>query len=188
MNLNQKQFQEGLTSKSKVLPLDQMANRKTYAITVNPDQSNFSGFVEAKSFMEHKLLPLFNGACKLYTELSTQSQNIHYHGVIRWFSLKSLTKFYTNIQEINRYCQFEIDEINDHWVWINYITKSRPHMEHLNVEIDLNPIRYIDQESMNYVRTIKYLQRKYPTIRRPVIKQYARMKEELNSIEEITKL
>lgn len=132
MNRLQKTFSESFDNRSRYPKLEELVPSKTYAITINPDNT---GLTEVRllqvynQLMEH--IEEFKGGLKLFTELSTKNQNVHYHGFIRWTSYKAIGQFYLNISKIKQWCQFEIDTINELEQWWLYIVKQRPYITRL---------------------------------------------------------
>lgn len=129
MNRLKQQFMSGIDNNSKYPSLDKLHPHKSYAITINPSQEMELKIKGTRERLVSKILPLFHGNVKAYTELSTKSQNVHYHGLITWDNYIEICKFYINIEEIKKECQFEIDELNNPEYWIPYITKSCAHMD-----------------------------------------------------------
>lgn len=127
---NQKNvFALGAFNDSKHPKIEDLFPNRTYSITINPKISELKVINSYQSLEE--VLPFFRGNVKVKTEISTKSQNIHYHGFIRWNSYLDISLFYLNIQEIEKKVQFEIDIITDYWIWKLYIIKQRPWMSSL---------------------------------------------------------
>lgn len=130
MNRNIKQqFLQGLDNNSTYLSIDSMVPHKTYAITINPNPEMELKLIGTRDRMIGIILPLFHGNVKLYTEISTKSQNIHYHGTICWDNYIEIAKYYLNINDIKKECQFKLDILNNPEQWIPYCVKSCPVMD-----------------------------------------------------------
>lgn len=131
MNKLQKQFKDGcFDNQSKYPSLEKLLPRKTYVITINPNQSDFDEIRLLQCYNRLKeIVDLTHGYIKVYTEISTKSQNVHYHGFIRWLTYERIGQFYLNINKIKDKCQFEIDYYNDPDQWWPYISKQNPHLD-----------------------------------------------------------
>jgi len=125
------QFKKGIENQSQYPPLELLVPHKSYAITINPIQETELKVLETRRKMESIILPLFHANVKVYTELSTKNQNVHYHGFITFNNLKQIGLFYININEIKQHCQFEIDHLNQLDQWYPYIIKQCPQMDSL---------------------------------------------------------
>lgn len=122
-------FADSFDNKSIYPSLDNMNPHKVYAITINPVSEMELKLIGTRERMINIILPLFHGNVKVYTELSTKSQNVHYHGTICWDNFLEISKYYLNINDIKKECQFKIDILNNPEEWIPYCVKSCPHMD-----------------------------------------------------------
>lgn len=147
MNIR-KIFKNSFESKSSYPKLEDLKPKKSYVITISPQDEIELKIIQTYNNLMDNLIHLFHANIKMYTEISTLNQIIHYHGFIRWSSYLEITKFYLNIQNINKLCHFEIDEYNDPEQWWPYIVKQCPHMDSIC-------------HSMNVPNLIKYI---YPNI------------------------
>lgn len=149
MNLR-RQFANSVENQSNYPSLENLVPQKNYAITINPIPVTD----ELKVLTTYQdliaKLGLFCGNLKLYTEVSKKNQNVHYHGFINWKSYLTISTFYMNIKQIKEYCQFEIDTINELWVWYSYITKQVPYMHRLCAIYKIpNIIKYPEKKVIN---------------------------------------
>lgn len=128
------QFKESIENQSKYPPMDKLIPGKSYAFTLNPDPEYEYKIPETRRKIED-IIPYFHAGVKVYTEISTKNQLVHYHGFINWSRYKDIALFYLNIPEIKKRCQFEIDTIGDDPLdivtWWVYVTKSCPYMDAL---------------------------------------------------------
>lgn len=110
-----------------------------YSFTVSPkDQHNgvYDRVLMICENMRNNICPLFGGHQKLYPELSTKSQNLHWHGYISFSSVSEIIEFYMQIHHIKDLCTFKIKELFDDEIegfvpfnqWTIYISKQRPFM------------------------------------------------------------
>lgn len=130
-NIAKQQFLSGTENHSKYPSLENLFPMKSFSLTVNPCPVTELKIRSTYQVLWKEILPLLNGSVKLYTELSTQNQNVHYHGMIVWQSYLDISKFYNSIEEIKKLCQFEIDQLNDPDQWWPYIMKQCPYMDAL---------------------------------------------------------
>lgn len=128
-NKNQILFQKGTDNQSKYPSLELLHPRKTYVFTLNPSQEQELKIKGTRDRVIHNILPFFHANVKMYTEMSTKNQNIHYHGFIRWDAYIEISQFYLNIEDIKKETQFEIDIYTDPDQWWPYITKQCPQMD-----------------------------------------------------------
>lgn len=132
MNKLRQTVYQSFDNQSKYLKLEDIVPHKSYAITINPDNS---GLTDIKVLQVYNLLydhlHEFKGNLKLFTEISTKNQNVHYHGFINWSSYKHIAQFYLSISKIKEWCQFEIDHINEIEQWWIYIVKQQPYVSHI---------------------------------------------------------
>lgn len=143
MNKNQLQFLDGFEPKSEYPELENIQTRRVYAFTVSPEPEAEYRVPSAVRKLVNEILPLFCADCKLWVELSTKNQIVHFHGYISFAMLRHIGRFYLNIKAINQLCHFKIDVLNNPENWYPYITKQRPVMDTLlhNYQLD-NPIRF----------------------------------------------
>lgn len=156
MNRNKQQFLQGIENQSEYPSLEKLIPHKSYAITINPTPEMELKLIGTRDRMINVILPLFHGNIKAYTELSTKSQNVHYHGVITWDNYIEISKFYINIEDIKKECQFKIDILNEPEQWVPYCMKSCAHMDAICHHYKIpNILKYIYKTSESNIYSKK---------------------------------
>lgn len=132
MNNHQKLFQKAAfgDNDSKYPSLEDIYTRKSYSITINPNEQHYDDDLRIYTTYNDLdvYLKLFNASIELYPELSMKNSRLHFHGYIRFSSSQDISLFYMNTPKIKQYCQFEIDKINDNYIWYSYCRKQKPQM------------------------------------------------------------
>lgn len=127
MNVLKQQLLKGFDNQSKFPALELLSPHMTFAITISPIQDREMALSSNYDRLT-RILPYFHASVKMYTELSTKSQNVHYHGTICWDSFQDISQFYLNIKDIKELCQFEVDSIKTAEDWTQYCMKQRAHL------------------------------------------------------------
>lgn len=159
MNLKQ-QFKTGcFNQKHSILPVEKVQVGTLYSFTLSPTQE-FQNFDEPLRLLKtyeqvKKNLQLEFNHCiyELYPEISTKSQNIHWHGYI-WFKKQTqIGLFYLYLHRITPHYTYELDTIKD-YNWYLYITKQRYIMEPLCNMFNI-PYKLTPREKISTKTTIK---------------------------------
>lgn len=117
------------TQRNKNVNIEEIEIGKLYAITLNPEKQDFPAGVMRYNGITaelEKILRPWLGCIEYYLEMEVSKMGrIHYHGVIRFKKESDLYSWYADaIPRIAAKYTFEIDELNDYNVWIDYINKQ----------------------------------------------------------------
>lgn len=122
-------FTKGAFKERWVYPsLEQLRPNREYTFSFSPlsqHQNESPRFITFYKDIEKTILPYIVGHYKLYWEVSTKSQNIHFHGTICWQNTYEITKFYLfTIPKLKEMCTFELDTWNG-YQWTIYCLKQQ---------------------------------------------------------------
>lgn len=131
MNELQLQFKRGCFNPKDIYPpLEEISINTPYALTITPQDQQHGQSPRLYSFniKSQDTLKYLPGTYKLYTELSTKSCNIHYHGTIIFKDALQIATFYMNIPKIIQMASISLKPITS-WEWTPYCIKQRHIME-----------------------------------------------------------
>lgn len=138
MNKARKEFTSGLHDKHYYPSLEDLKPKVWYEITISPqEQFRDSPFRLRDVYQDcvKNLFGMFSSELNLHTEISTKSQNIHYHGKLRFHKQAEITKFYLNINKIKDKCSFALNECrpldSPLGNWELYCRKQQTHIRSL---------------------------------------------------------
>lgn len=125
MNSIKKQFLQGsgYDNGSYYPAFDTLKPDHTYCITINPIPEIELAIMQTYDRVL-EILSLFHANVKMYTEISTANQIIHYHGFLRFPTRLHIGLFYLNIKDIKTKCNFDLDTIGQLEQWWPYCIKS----------------------------------------------------------------
>lgn len=114
---------------SLVLKFEQVHNDDLYAITINPDDEHQYWGSEDRigtfyNKLSYKLIIEVHNTCQLelYPEFSSRGR-LHFHGTIK---MLNKIEFYEQVlRRLMKWCQLEIDTINDQEAWKKYYIKQQ---------------------------------------------------------------
>lgn len=126
------------TPKHESMPIENIVPGYWYSFSINPiDEYQYwrSLAVDRREEMFRNYWKNFflhqNNSyhTRLFPELSPLGR-LHFHGLISFETKEHIKRFYMNdIYTLKLKCTFEIDEIEDLEIWMQYITKQQDHFD-----------------------------------------------------------
>ncbi len=108
----------------KTPPIESILIKTAYAITFNPSEQNIS-VLRMKSLYQCRLRALPDINLKMYPEFAKKSLRLHYHGVIRFSSMRGIMCFYVWLEHHQKNMTYELDTMTDGAIWDMYTSKQK---------------------------------------------------------------
>ncbi len=94
-----------------------------YSITFNPSEQDRSLPLLSKLYRQ-RLRPLPDISIDMYPEFAKRSLRMHYHGIVKFSSLRGIVCFYLWLESQQVNMVYELDTIKDKVIWDKYIHKQ----------------------------------------------------------------
>lgn len=158
MKFRSKLYKSAFPGKINVPSIECINPDTFYAFTITPSQQfqfkdegvRIPKFVNHMKEIFHKIFVMNNIKYKVYLEISTKSQNYHYHGLVKFMNYNNILNFYDQLPQYNDDYQIEIDSIEHMYMWYVYCHKQKhiikPICHHYMVEYSLKTKKQLLKE------------------------------------------